>query len=123
MSVITKQAHILTLIITIEVEPRNCDALLDLIMGEMTDFVRRQPGFISANLHRNAESTRLVNYGQWESQALYDQARSCDEFKALSKKAEALAKRIDVTACEVVFTEERGEKASDAPKLIRSQPV
>jgi quinol monooxygenase YgiN len=107
MSVIAKRAHILTLIIMIEVDPRNCDALLDLITGEVTDFVRRQPGFISANLHRNAESTRLVNYGQWESQALYDQARSHDEFKTLSRKAEALAKRIDVTACEVVFTEER----------------
>jgi hypothetical protein len=59
MSVIAKQPHILTLIIMIEVEPRNCDALLDLITGEMTNFVRRQPGFISANLHRNAGSTRL----------------------------------------------------------------
>jgi quinol monooxygenase YgiN len=111
MSVIAKEAHILTVVITLEVEPRNCDALLDLIIGETLDFMRRQPGFISANLHRNAESTRLVNYGQWESRELYEQARSRDEFKALSKRVEALAKSLDVTACEVVFTEERAPHA------------
>jgi len=107
MSVITKQPPILTLIITIDVEPRNCDALLDLIKRETTEFMQHQPGFISANLHRNAESTRLVNYGQWESRALYEQARERPEFKALSKKVEGLMRKLDVTACEVVFTEER----------------
>src|SRR5256885_1935534 len=107
MSEITKGAKILTLIITLEVKPQNCDALLGVITRETLDFVRHQPGFISANFHRNADRTRLVNYGQWKSQALYDQARSREQFKAFSKQVEALAERIDVTAGEVIFTEER----------------
>src|SRR4051812_5523587 len=107
MSTIAKGRNILTLIITLEVKPQNYDALLDVITRETIDFVRHQPGFISANFHRNAERTRIVNYGQWQSRALYDQARSREEFKAFSKQVEALAERIDVTAGEVVFIEER----------------
>jgi quinol monooxygenase YgiN len=107
MSVITKGTTILTLIITIEVKPENCDALLGLIIEETETFVRHQPGFISANLHRNAESTRLANYGQWESRELYEKARARDEFKAFSKRVEALAEKITPIAYDVVFTEER----------------
>jgi quinol monooxygenase YgiN len=88
MSTITTKRNILTLIITLEVKPQNCDRLLEVITRETLDFVRHQPGFISANFHRNADSTRLVNYGQWESRALYDQARSRDAFKAFSKQVE-----------------------------------
>ena len=60
MSTITKGAKILTLIITIEVKPENCDALLALIIEEAERFVRHQPGFVSANLHRNAESISVA---------------------------------------------------------------
>jgi quinol monooxygenase YgiN len=107
MSVIKKGANILTLIITIEVKPGNCDALLDVITKETQSFVRHQPGFISANLHRNAESTRIANYGQWESRKLYEEARARDEFKEFSKQVEALAEKITPIAYEVVLTEER----------------
>jgi quinol monooxygenase YgiN len=114
MSHITKERDILTLVITLEVKPENCDALRDLITRETMEFVRHQPGFVSANLHRNAESTRLVNYGQWESRALYRRARDRDEFKAFSKDVEALAEGIDVTVCDVVFTEERAPPQGSA---------
>jgi quinol monooxygenase YgiN len=107
VAVITKGANILTLVITIEVKPENCEALLELIIEESRSFVRHQPGFISANLHRNRESTRIVNYGQWENQELYEKARSSEGFKSFSKRVEALAEKITPMACEVVFTEER----------------
>jgi quinol monooxygenase YgiN len=107
VSVIAKGSDILTLIITIEVKPEKCDALLDLIVEETQTFVRHQPGFISANLHRNAESTRIVNYGQWGKRQLYEKARARDEFKAFSNRVEALAEKITPIAYEVVFTEER----------------
>jgi quinol monooxygenase YgiN len=120
MSVIAKERNIVTLIITLTVKPQNCDALLDLITHETKSFMSRQPGFISANLHRNAERTRIVNYGQWESRALYDVARSRDEFKALSQKVEALADSIDPVAYEVVFTEEHpsASRAAEAARRV-----
>jgi hypothetical protein len=54
-------------VITLNVKAGNFDALRDLVIKETCEFMRHQSGFISANLHRNAESTKLINYGQWES--------------------------------------------------------
>ena len=107
MAVISREQDVLTLIIVIDVKPQNFDALLNHIERETDGFMRRQPGFISANLHRNAEKTRIVNYGQWESQALYREARSRDEFKALSKTVEELAERIDAAPYDLVYTNAR----------------
>jgi quinol monooxygenase YgiN len=106
MFIIEKERNILTLFIVIEVKPENCDALLDLIIEESRSFIRHQPGFVSANLHRNAEKTRLVNYGQWESRELYEQAWGREEFKAFSKRVEALADKVTPIPVDVVFTEE-----------------
>ncbi|RDI49618.1 antibiotic biosynthesis monooxygenase family protein [Nocardia mexicana] len=107
MSTITTQPGILTLIITLDVQPSRCDELIDEIQRTTMDFISRQPGFISANLHRTADSTRIVNYGQWENRELYARARSRPEFEAFSARVGELADRIDPVPCEVVFTEER----------------
>ncbi|WP_280273844.1 putative quinol monooxygenase [Nocardia wallacei] len=106
MSVPTTRSGVLTLIITLHVQPSNCDALLAEIQSTTADFIALQPGFVSANLHRTADSTRLVNYGQWESRELYDEARARPEFQAFSTRVNELADRVDPVACEVVFTQE-----------------
>ena len=103
---------VLTVIVVIEVEPRNFDALFDLIVRESTEFIRNQPGFISANLHRTPDSTRLINYGQWESRELYEEALARDEFKAFAKQVEALAISITPIPCDVIFTEEHTRTAA-----------
>ncbi|WP_024803933.1 putative quinol monooxygenase [Nocardia sp. BMG51109] len=107
MSVIDTRADLLTLIITMHVQPHNCDALLDEIRRTTADFISQQPGFVSANLHRAADSTRLVNYGQWASEELYARARARPEFESFSARVAELADRIDPVACSVVFTQER----------------
>ena len=46
-------------------------------------FMKRQPGFISTQLHRAiGDSTTYVNYAVWESTALYRAAFTHPEFKA-----------------------------------------
>ncbi|QIS20959.1 antibiotic biosynthesis monooxygenase family protein [Nocardia terpenica] len=107
MSVITGNTDVFTLIITMSVKPENCDALLELIERTTKEFISHQPGFISANLHRNTDSTKLVNYGQWENSTLYAQARARAEFKSLSEGVAELAENIEPVPCRVVFTEER----------------
>ncbi|WP_280382106.1 antibiotic biosynthesis monooxygenase family protein [Nocardia wallacei] len=107
MTTITTTPGILTLIITLHVQPRNCDALLDEIERATSDFIALQPGFRSANLHRTPDSTRIVNYGQWESRESYARARSRPEFESFSARVNELADRVDPVVCEVVFTRER----------------
>jgi quinol monooxygenase YgiN len=109
MSRIAERSGVFTLIITLEVQPENCDALVDVVSRNARDFMRHQPGFISTNLHRSADSTRVVNYAQWQSRELYEQARARDGFVELSAHVNRLADSVDPTVCEVVFTEERAE--------------
>lgn len=107
MTLISPNADLYTLVITMTVEPENCDALLELIERTTKEFISQQPGFVSANLHRNADSTKLVNYGQWENSELYTRARTTPEFTAFSDRVAELAESIEPVPCRVVFTEER----------------
>ncbi|MFI5776379.1 antibiotic biosynthesis monooxygenase family protein [Nocardia sp. NPDC051570] len=93
----------MTLIIVLDVKPENCEAPLELIERNTREFISQQPGFVSANLHRDAESTRLVNYAQWESGALYAQARAQAEFIAFSAQVAALTEHIEPIPCRPVF--------------------
>ncbi len=47
--------------------------------------MRDLTGFISANIHRSVDGTRVVNYAQW---------RTKEDFEAAKKDAEA-AKHVD----------------------------
>jgi quinol monooxygenase YgiN len=107
MSIIKKDANIFTLIITLDVQPQTCDALLKHIIDETNKVMRFQSGFIAANLHRNEESTRIVNYAQWENREAWEAMRTRDEIKPLAETVEQLTESIDPVAYEVVFTEER----------------
>lgn len=35
--------------------------------------MRHLPGFVSANIHRSVDGTRVTNYAQWESREAFEQ--------------------------------------------------
>ncbi len=45
--------------------------------------LRHQPGFISANLHRSLDGTKVINYAQWASR---------DAFEAMFQNPDARAR-------------------------------
>ena len=55
-----------TVITTFEMTPGTCADLLDELRSALDDFIRHQPGFISASLHVNDAQTRIANYSQWQ---------------------------------------------------------
>ena len=66
--------------------------------------MRQQPGFISANIHRSLDGTKVTNYAQW---------RSVEDFEAMLKnpavvprmeEAAALAAKFGSALYEVVET-------------------
>ena len=69
-----------TQINVITVEPENQDRLVDLMTQQAEEVMSRQPGFISINLHKSLDGTRVVNYVQWESQELLDRAHETPGF-------------------------------------------
>ena len=70
------------LINTFNVAPADADRLL-AVWAEDAAFMKRQPGFISTQLHRGiAGSTTFVNVAVWESAAALRAAFSSPEFQA-----------------------------------------
>lgn len=54
--------------------------------NEVASYMKRQPGFISANLHKSVgENGRWFNYAEWESPEKFRAAVSTEEFNNLTK--------------------------------------
>lgn len=67
MTTIEPQAPCATLINVFTVEPENAQALSDLLTEATEQVMQHIDGFISANIHRSTDGTRVVNYAQWDS--------------------------------------------------------
>lgn len=71
-----------TLINTFVVPPEEADALL-AAWGRDAEIMKRQPGFISTQLHRGiAGSGAFLNYAVWESVGHFRAAFTDPEFRA-----------------------------------------
>ena len=88
---ISKDANLVTVVNMFSVKPENQKKLLQLL-EDLRVVVEKQPGFISANVHRSFEGTRIVSYAQWNTketyQAVYtnsDARPILDEIKKISK--------------------------------------
>lgn len=70
------------LVNTFVVSPEKADALLDAWSRDAA-FMKRQPGFISTQLHRGiAGSGTFLNYAVWQSVAHFREAFANPEFRA-----------------------------------------
>lgn len=81
MSTISKDNKIVTLINVFTVEPAKQQRLVDLLVHATDTTMRHLPGFVSANIHRSLDGTRVANYAQW---------RSVEDFQAMQKNPAAI---------------------------------
>jgi quinol monooxygenase YgiN len=65
--------------------------LLDLL-DQATAVVRLAPGFISANLHRSLDGTKVAMYAQWQSAEHYQAMRENPAALAYLQRAVEIAK-------------------------------
>ncbi len=72
MTTIRTGAPYVTLINVFTVAPEQQQRLLDLLVEATERVINTRPGFISANLHRSLDGTRVVNYAQWRSRADFE---------------------------------------------------
>ena len=70
-SVIRADAPVVTLINVFTVDPENQQRLVELWQRATDEVMRHLPGFVSANVHRSLDGTRVVNYAQWQSQEAF----------------------------------------------------
>ena len=80
MTTIDKANKLVTLINVFTVEPSKQQQLVDILISATETSMRHLPGFISANIHRSLDGTKVANYAQW---------RSVEDFEAMQKNPAA----------------------------------
>jgi quinol monooxygenase YgiN len=65
-----------TLINVFTVDPLNQERLIELLTRATETSVRHAPGFISANLHRSIDGTKVTMVAQWRSAEDYQAMRN-----------------------------------------------
>ena len=63
---IRENSNIATVINYFSTTPQNQQKMIDAWIDFVENYVKKLPGFISANLHRSRDGTRVFNYAQWE---------------------------------------------------------
>ena len=92
MTTIEKDNKLVTLINIFSVEPAKQQQLVDLLIQATETSMRHLPGFISANIHRSLDGTKVANYAQWRSVEDFQAMQKNPAAKPHMEKAAALAK-------------------------------
>jgi quinol monooxygenase YgiN len=99
-TVIREGASLLTLINVFTVEPRKQQELVDALNEATEKTMRHMEGFVSANIHKSYDGTRVVNYAQWRSKKDFDAMRENPEARVHMEACAKLAK-FEPILCEV----------------------
>jgi len=67
MSTISKDNEVVTLVNVFTVGAENQQRLVDVLIEATEKTMKRQPGFVSASIHRSFDGGKVVNYAQWRS--------------------------------------------------------
>ncbi len=109
MTAITTTRKLVTLINVFTVQPENQQRLIDLLIEVTRTTMRHQPGYISANIHKSLDGTKVTNYAQWRSKEDFEAIWQNPAVTAHMKAATELAIRIEPHLYEVSFTDEVAE--------------
>jgi quinol monooxygenase YgiN len=71
-STIRAEDPIVVLINVFTCQPQDQQRLVEAWQRGTDEVMRYQPGFISANIHRSLDGTKVVNYAQWASQDAFE---------------------------------------------------
>lgn len=101
MTVISQDFQGQTVLTTFEMTPGTCADLLDELKAAYADFIRHQPGFISAGLHVNDAQTRIANYSKWQRREDFMAMLRTAEMRARNRKIATLCSRFEPVMYEV----------------------
>lgn len=104
MPTISEGASLQTVITTFEMTPGTCQDLLDALNAAYSEFISKQPGFISAALHVNDAQTRIANYSQWERREDFQAMLRSAEMRKRNREFGALCRSFEPVMYEVFGT-------------------
>ena len=72
MTLIEKNSDFVTLINLFTVDQSKQEILIDMLIEATEQIMKKQEGFISANIQRSLDGTAVVNYAQWKSKDAFE---------------------------------------------------
>jgi heme-degrading monooxygenase HmoA len=102
----TETAHetdAVTLINVFTTAPENQQQLIDLLHQVTVSVMSKQPGYLSARIHRGLDGRRVAVYAQWRSRADFAALADNPDAAAHMRRARTLA-NFEPVLYEVVFT-------------------
>jgi antibiotic biosynthesis monooxygenase (ABM) superfamily enzyme len=109
MATIATDQDLITLVNVFTVEPERQAALVRLLAAATTAIFHRFPGFVSANIHRSLDGTKVVNYAQWRRVEDYEAMLADPVARQHMSEAAAAAVSFEPHLYRVEFTDEAPE--------------
>src|ERR687885_573662 len=106
MVTIAKANDVVTLINVFTVDPLEQQRLVEVLVDATQAVMRKQPGFVSANIHRSLDGTRVTNYAQWRSREAFEAMLKNQEAAEHMGEAARIAERFEPHLYEISFVEE-----------------
>lgn len=103
MTRISEDRELITLVNVFTVAPEDQQRLVEILVEATEAVMSRQPGYISANIHRSLDGTRVTNYAQWRSREDFEAIFANPEAQAHMREAGRLA-TFEPQLYEVVYT-------------------
>jgi quinol monooxygenase YgiN len=103
---IAKDNDVVTLINVFTVRPEDQQRLVDVLVDATKTVVGKQRGFVSANIHRSLDGTRVTNYAQWRSREAFEAMLQDPEAVEHMREAAGIAETFEPHLYEVSFVEE-----------------
>jgi quinol monooxygenase YgiN len=104
---IDKNNDIATLINVFTVEPSKQEKLVEMLTKTTEQLMVKQEGFISANIHKSLDGTKVVNYAQWKSKEAFEKMLNNPQAQTHMNDILEVAKTSDGNLYKVVFTEKK----------------
>jgi len=106
MTEISVRSDVVTLINVFTVAPEDQQRLLDVLVEATESVMNGMPGFVSANLHKSLDGTRVVNYAQWRSKEDFEAMLEDPEAAGHMREAARIAEKFEPHLYEVSFVDE-----------------
>ncbi len=108
MTEISVQGDVVTLINVFTVAPEDQQRLLDVLVEATESVMNGMPGFVSANLHKSLDGTKVTNYAQWRSREDFEAMLKHPDAGVHMREAGRIAAKFEPHLYEVAFVDDAG---------------
>ena len=106
MVTIAKDNDVVTLINVFTVAREDQQRLVDVLVDATRKVMSKQPGFVSASIHKSLDGTRVTNYAQWRSREAFEAMLENQEAAEHMGEAAGIAERFEPHLYEVSSMDE-----------------